>query len=298
MEKKLLTLRWSSSRAEHLRALSMTDRWILKRSIEIITQVCGALEEAHELGIVHRDLKPDNIMVSTRSNGSEWPHVLDFGIAKVINEQGDSGMTRTGVLLGTPRYMSPEQVRGLDIKRHSDIYSVGIILYEMLSGESVFEATSFMAVALKQVNEMPQSLRERIPELKIPVKLEETVMKSLNKDPNERQQSARELAEELVAAVNTSISDKSLSFMPDGNLKLPSEKKNLKAIIIGAVGLVLLLAAWFLSSGGEDKEKPPTDKKVVAPVAPTRDDEAAEKAIKQKQRRKAEAEATSEGLPS
>jgi serine/threonine protein kinase len=230
-------------RGRSLKAIIEEGPMAPKRVVELMTQVCGALQEAHELGIVHRDMKPDNIMVSRRANETEWPHVLDFGIAKVLSDQADTGMTRTGVLIGTPRYMSPEQVLSKEIGPGSDIYSVGVILYQMLSGSVPFSSNSFMEVALKHVNEAPQPLRERVPELGISPELEAVVMKALEKGPGDRQASARELARELMAAVPIDMPDPSLSFSAplDTGLRKAQKKSALPLTFIAGCVLVLIL---------------------------------------------------------
>ena len=166
---------------------------------EILNQVCAALDEAHRLQIVHRDLKPDNINVKTTIKGLQVK-VLDFGIAK-LRDLATSNLTQTGSVMGTPRYMSPEQCMGEEIDSRSDIYSLGIVLYEMLAGDVPFKRPTSTAVVLQQVNEPPPPLRGVNPAVSTAV--EAVVLQALAKRREARQQSARALAAAFSAAVNS-----------------------------------------------------------------------------------------------
>ncbi len=167
---------------------------------EIISQVCAALDEAHRYNIVHRDIKPDNILVDLRSSKPEVT-VLDFGIAKL---RGDSpgALTQTGSVLGTPHYMSPEQCLGEELDGRSDIYSLGIVLYEMLTGVVPFNAPISTAVVVQHVNQAPPSLRGLNPA--IPWTVERAVLHALEKKPEARPATPGAFATELTAAVATS----------------------------------------------------------------------------------------------
>jgi len=166
---------------------------------EILNQVCAALDEAHRLQIVHRDLKPDNINVKTTIKGLQVK-VLDFGIAK-LRDLATSNLTQTGSVMGTPRYMSPEQCMGEEIDSRSDIYSLGIVLYEMLAGVVPFNRPTSTAVVLQQVNEPPPPLRAVNPAVSPAV--EAVVLQALAKSRAARPQSARALAAAFSAAVNS-----------------------------------------------------------------------------------------------
>jgi serine/threonine-protein kinase len=127
-----------------------------KRIDNILDQICSSLHEAHEMGIIHRDLKPDNIILTQRVSQSDFIKVLDFGIAKRTELDADSlKMTRAGVVLGTPPYMSPEQFAGQPLDRRSDIYSLGIVTYEMLTGRLPFEARTPWEWATKHLSAQP-----------------------------------------------------------------------------------------------------------------------------------------------
>ena len=172
------------------------------RAIAICEQVCSSLGDAHARGIVHRDLKPDNVMLVQVGRRSDVVRVLDFGIAKLRDEQGDitaMPMTRAGDLLGTPQYMAPEQIRGEKVDARTDVYVLGAMLYEMITGRLPFEGPSLMAILSKHLTEVPVPPRQRRPELALPPALEALVMDALQKDPAARPPSMEVVAERLAA---------------------------------------------------------------------------------------------------
>lgn len=164
--------------------------------VEINTQVCAALDEAHRIGLIHRDIKPDNIIVQETSAGLRVK-VLDFGIAK-LSSLGASNLTQTGTIVGTPRYMSPEQCMGEQIDGRSDIYSLGIVLYETLCGIVPFNAPSSTAIAIQQVTQQPQPLREINPNVLASV--ERIVMQTLEKKREARPATAEKFSRDFSAA--------------------------------------------------------------------------------------------------
>jgi len=158
------------------------------RAISITKQVCEGLSEAHRLGIIHRDLKPNNIMIDKEGNAK----IMDFGIARSLRGKGITGAR---VMIGTPEYMSPEQVEAKDVDQRSDIYSLGIILYEMTTGRLPFEADTPFAVGVKQKSEKPESPKDINPQ--IPDDLNQVILKCLEKEKENRCQSAGEVQSEL-----------------------------------------------------------------------------------------------------
>jgi formylglycine-generating enzyme required for sulfatase activity len=170
-------------------------------AVTVTTQVCSALDEAHGLGIVHRDIKPENIVANQTTTGW-YIKVLDFGIAKLYN-QGDIGLTQDGSAMGTPQYMSPEQCMGESLDPRSDIYSVGIMLYEMLTGTVPFKSPTASAIAVHQVQTAPQPLRTINEDIHPAV--EAVVLKSLEKQREPRQQKASQLAQELIQAATVAF---------------------------------------------------------------------------------------------
>ena len=170
----------------------------LARVSHVVEQVCGALAEAHSLGIVHRDLKPDNLMLTERAGIKDFLKVLDFGIAK-SGRESLAGLTRAGAMLGTPPYMSPEQFLGVDVGPQSDVYSLGVVLYEMLSGALPFEAESPWAWARLHMEARPQSLALTPDGAALPAGVVEVVMRCLNKRPNDRPKGMQELCRMFLA---------------------------------------------------------------------------------------------------
>ena len=172
-------------------------------ALEIIAQACAALDEAHTQRIVHRDIKPDNIILSPSTSGLRVK-VLDFGIARIRDMSSLGNLTQTGSVMGTPHYMSPEQCLGEELDGRSDIYSLGIVLYEMLAGVVPFNSPTSMAVVVQHVNTTPAPLR--ILNVSISPAVEAVVMHALEKRREARPQSAGAFAEELTGAVNGTLS--------------------------------------------------------------------------------------------
>lgn len=169
----------------------------VSRAVKIFMQVCDALAVAHDKGVVHRDLKPSNIMLVKTLDGSDFVKLLDFGIAKCLDEKLDPRLTRTGELFGTPLYMSPEQCRGLPLDARADIYALGCVLYEALSGEPAFLAETVLDVLNRQVNETPSRAPFIRPGREIPLRLEQIIYKTLEKEASQRYQSVLELKRDL-----------------------------------------------------------------------------------------------------
>jgi serine/threonine protein kinase/tetratricopeptide (TPR) repeat protein len=171
------------------------------RAVSLMLQISAAVAAAHEEGVIHRDLKPGNIFVVQRSHAPTIIKVLDFGIAKLASEASDGldqkPLTQTGVMIGTPRYMSPEQCDGAELSPASDVYSLGIILYEMLTGTTPFTGPTPLSVALKHSSELPRAPREFV--TSIPQELETLVLHALEKKPDQRPADAGAFRRELYA---------------------------------------------------------------------------------------------------
>src|SRR5688572_30693471 len=172
----------------------------IDRAIPILIQCCGALQEAHDLGIVHRDLKPENIFLSKQGGIADYPKVLDFGLAKVTERQMQPGsviLTQEGMVFGTPEFMSPEQAQGKTLDARSDIYSLAVILYEVLTGKLPFTARTPMEYIQKHVTDPIIQLSERVPDRKFNKGLDDALARALNKKPDDRYQSAADFGEAL-----------------------------------------------------------------------------------------------------
>jgi serine/threonine protein kinase len=172
------------------------------RALEIVRQVAEGLHAAHTLGIVHRDLKPDNIMVSTGDDGVDQIKVVDFGIAKAAGESA-RGVTRTGIVMGTPEYMSPEQLAGEDVAAPSDLYSLALITFAALTGEAPFRVQSTGKLVVTRLTEPPRTLAAVRPEIAWPHEVELVMRRALEREPAKRFASTRDFAAALHSAIAT-----------------------------------------------------------------------------------------------
>ncbi len=168
--------------------LRRSKKLTVETTVSIGIQICEGLAEAHRLGVVHRDLKPGNIMIDKDGNA----RIMDFGIARSLKAKG---ITRAGAIIGTPDYISPEQVDGKDVDQRADIYSLGVILYEMVTGQVPFEGDTPLSIAYKHKHEAPQDPRKI--NAQIPDDLSHLILKCLEKDKDKRYQSSGELRAEL-----------------------------------------------------------------------------------------------------
>jgi len=157
-------------------------------AIKVAKQVCDGLTEAHRLGVIHRDLKPNNIMIDKAGEA----RIMDFGIARLLKAKGITG---AGIMIGTPEYMSPEQVEGKEVDQRSDIYSLGVILYEMVTGQVPFEGDTPFTIGMKHKGETPQDPKNL--NTQIPEGLNSLILKCLAKEKDQRYQSAGEVRSEL-----------------------------------------------------------------------------------------------------
>ncbi|MEK6284736.1 MAG: SUMF1/EgtB/PvdO family nonheme iron enzyme [Acidobacteriota bacterium] len=173
----------------------------IERVVHITNQIAEALAAAHALPMIHRDLKPDNIMITRKGANTDFVKVLDFGIAKALADPGGDNLTKTGFVLGTPVYMSPEQLLGEELDPRSDIYSLAIIVYEMLSGRLPFEGDNPQAVMMKRVMSEPVRLRAVAPSLSEAVEL--AVMAGLERNRDSRTPTVEAFASELSRVVHS-----------------------------------------------------------------------------------------------
>jgi serine/threonine-protein kinase len=171
------------------------------RALHILIQTCDGLSAAHHHSIVHRDMKPENIFITTRDS-AEVPKLLDFGIAKVSGNDGQNNLTRTGTIFGTPFYMAPEQALGQQVDHRADIYSIGVIMYEVFTGSVPFKADSFMAILTQHITTEPKHPDQMAAEhgRQIPPGITDIIVRCMRKEPTERYATMEELKGALVQA--------------------------------------------------------------------------------------------------
>ncbi len=265
------------------------------RLLHIALQLAEGLAAAHDAGIVHRDLKPDNIFLVTRGNDKDFVKILDFGIAKVST--GTAGqLTRAGSVFGTPHYMSPEQAAGAPVDHRGDIYSFGVILYELACGRVPFDADNFMGILTQHMYKAPVPIRALVPPPQdVPPGLEAIILKCLSKRPEQRYPSMRALMADLEALQNglvpQAVSDmmtrsggfnvpndffKTQGRMPAPVPATPFMRQQAKwPIVAGFTGVAVavgLVAAIFMHSSpspaSPSAAAPPTEPLAAAPSAP------------------------------
>jgi serine/threonine-protein kinase len=166
-----------------------------------VKEIATGLQLAHELKIIHRDLKPENIMICRNAEGDDFAVVMDFGLAKERKAGSDlEKLTATGIILGTPEFMSPEQLRGKALDARTDIYSLALMTFEMLTGKLPFEGRTQQEMMIARLRNDPIPLRKMRPELDFPVPVERVLLKGMERNPEDRYQSAPEFADALLMA--------------------------------------------------------------------------------------------------
>ena len=193
----------------------LRDEWPLDESrlCNIIAQVLSALGEAHAHNVIHRDLKPENIMVEPRRGEPDFVKVLDFGIAKILDSDLPL-LTRADVVCGTPQYMAPEQATGSSLDNRCDLYAVGVILYQLATGHLPFDGPNSMDVLNKHVNDKPIPPRDRQPNAPISEAMEKLILRSLEKDPRDRPQTAEQFRQLVLAVGKKAQADSLRPRMP------------------------------------------------------------------------------------
>jgi serine/threonine protein kinase len=251
---------------ELLKGKSLTD--VLKeqgampvpRTIDIAIQACRALTAVHEAGVIHRDLKPDNIFLTERGGQKDFVKLLDFGVAKLLDVKDNMPVHKTGMgaILGTPQYMSPEQAGAKPVDRRTDIYSLGVILYEMVTGRVPLNAETYGEMVIKHLTVTPPSptqLRD-LPQ-GIPGELEDLIMQCLEKNPNKRPQNMKEIEQRLeMVGRAESLEIDTLA------LAAPRRKRAARIAVLFVVLVVCALAGFFLVPrlGGDRPEtRPPAE---------------------------------------
>lgn len=194
---------------DYLDGISLSDliessgKLTIKRALPIFVQICDALAFAHKRDIVHRDLKPSNIMLSGKEDSPDFAKVVDFGIAKIIREHTEEStkLTKTGEIFGSPLYMSPEQCLGQPVDRRSDIYSFGILMYEVLKGKPPLEGPDPLSTMFKQMNDKPEDLGNIDPDARLVQSVESIIFKCMSKSPASRYQNMESVKTDLERAI-------------------------------------------------------------------------------------------------
>jgi serine/threonine protein kinase len=245
---------------EDLKSLVRRVKFDIGTSIKIAKQICEGLSEAHRLGVIHRDLKPSNIMIDKEGNA----RIMDFGIARSLSSQGITG---AGIMIGTPEYMSPEQVEGKEVDPRSDIYSFGVVLYEMVTGRLPFEGDAPLSIAVKHKSEEPPDPREL--NAQIPEDLSRLILKCMEKENVKRYQSAGEVSAALSSIEGgISATEKEVPRRKPMTLREITAKFSLKKLFIPAlvfVALAILISISVVIINRLPSEKPflPTHKQLT-----------------------------------
>jgi eukaryotic-like serine/threonine-protein kinase len=193
------------------------------RAIRIVRQICKSLREAHGIGVVHRDLKPANVFLTAHGDEADFVKVLDFGLVKNLGDSPEEQLTQTGLFMGSPKYMAPEQIEGRPVDGRTDLYSLGIIFYEMLTGKVPFDKATSVATLMAHVNDLPPKIRDINGHIN--PTLDAVVMKCLEKRPSSRFDSMNELLVMLGTfdgASQTGPHDSRHSSLPEATLPISS----------------------------------------------------------------------------
>jgi len=225
----------------------------MRKTLSIGKQICQGLSEAHHLGVYHRDLKPHNIMIDREGNAK----IMDFGIAL---SQKANGITDSNIIIGTPQYLSPEQVEGKRVDQRADIYSLGVIFFEMVTGQVPFDGDTTLSIAVKHKTEIPRDPKEF--NAQIPEELSQLILKCMEKETEKRYQTAEELCSELTLIESEIPTSETAVSREDSNIKTMSKWLELSRLPRALLFFVLVVVAGYffyteiLSTGSREEEGP------------------------------------------
>lgn len=213
------------------------------RAIEIFVQLSDAIAHAHAKGVIHRDLKPSNVLITKTENGADFVKIVDFGIAKVLptSDKDAAALTQTGELFGSPLYMSPEQCLGDRLDIRSDIYSIGCLMYEAVTGKPPFSGSNPIKIIFKHINEPPPPIRKPLSGHEVPQGLEAIILKCLEKGPEDRYQSAPELMHDLLLLQEGR--DPTCLKTGASTITLRRQKKKRQKLLVACLSVVAAIAA-------------------------------------------------------
>jgi len=268
----------------------------LEQTVSLLLQIARALHTVHEEGVIHRDLKPGNILITTKPSGVQVAKIADFGLAKVVEDRRSGEfMTRAGTILGTPEYMSPEQIKGGEVDRRADVYSLGCMAYEMLTGAPPFVGEEEMSTLYRHLHEMPPPLRKACPEANIPRPFQPLMDQTLAKEVDDRFETAFDFYVALLEASDESeikrsklrivetlyedaayakTHDSSFFRLPDGPKSATGKKKpqaekpkrGIERILVTATLVILALAAGILIERSHGSSSAPAPKPAAQPT--------------------------------
>jgi serine/threonine protein kinase len=240
----------------------------ISQAVQFGIQLAEGLSAAHQAGVIHRDIKPDNLMVVA---DGQLLKIMDFGIARSVESEAGTRLTRLDAIMGTPDYMAPEQVNGVDANAQSDLYACGVVLYEMLTGKLPFKAPTPGATLVKQVSEIPVAVRKLRKE--IPSAVERVIMQALEKKPENRQKNAAELADalrntnaNLDGAKDAATTIMATRVFDAGDLR--RSRLSWKVVTAGSAVALAIVGVWLFVESPTPPESTPTADKSVMHLQP------------------------------